>query len=317
MSKIIREAVSRLDNKALKEVSVSSLINFYNRQYRTILSLFDGDYYALLLARKLTEKNVPQPKRQKLYTELRRRGFDKSTSGAGVVGIEDIEDNAINVGVPTQTYMQDYVDKKVKPIVDELAKQQALDTDDISGRNSLRNRAEMEVRYAKHLEEIADLKAKGVRLCIASVHVDCSKRCSPWQGKVYSLDGSYGRTDDGRSFQPLEIATDVYYTTKVGKVYKNGLLGFNCRHYLVPYKAGYRFPKPNAEEEKKQREITERQRELERRVREWEAKAIEAKSVDEKAYKKALRQAKAWRAKYVAFSRENGRAYYPSRLKII
>ena len=303
VKKIIREAVSRLTNAALKEVSVSSLINFYNRQFRTILSLFDGDYYALMLAKKLTEPNVAEPKRQRFYTELKRRGF------AG--------DNAFNVGVPSQTYMRDYVNKKVKPIIDELAKQTALDTDDVTGRNSLRNRAEMEVRYAKHLEDIADLRARGVRLVIASVHADCSKRCSPWQGKVYSLDGSYGRTDDGRSFQPLEIATDVYYTTKVGKVYKNGLLGFNCRHYLVPYEKGYRFPKPNAKEERKQREITERQRELERTVRAWEARAIEAKGVDGKGYKEALEKAKAWRSKYIAFSRENGRAYYPSRLQII
>ena len=256
-----------------------------------------------MLAKKLTEPNVAEPKRQRFYTELKRRGF------AG--------DNAFNVGVPSQTYMRDYVNKKVKPIIDELAKQTALDTDDVTGRNSLRNRAEMEVRYAKHLEDIADLKARGVRLVIASVHADCSKRCSPWQGKVYSLDGSYGRTDDGRSFQPLEIATDVYYTTKVGKVYKNGLLGFNCRHYLVPYEKGYRFPKPNAKEERKQREITERQRELERTVRAWEARAIEAKGVDGKGYKEALEKAKVWRSKYIAFSRENGRAYYPSRLQII
>lgn len=263
-----------------------------------------------MLAKKLTEPNVAEPKRQRFYTELKRRGFAGDNGGT-------VADKALNMGVPSQTYMRDYVNKKVKPIVEELAKQTALDTDDITGRNSLRNRAEMEVRYAKHLEDIANLKASGVRLVIASVHADCSKRCSPWQGKVYSLDGSYGRTDDGRNFQPLEIATDVYYTTKVGKVYKNGLLGFNCRHYLVPYEKGYRFPKPNAKEERKQREITERQRELERTVRAWEARAIEAKGVDGKGYQEALEKAKAWRSKYIAFSRKNGRAYYPSRLQII
>ena len=256
-----------------------------------------------MLSRKLTEPNVAEQKRQRFFTELKRRGFTG--------------DNAFNVGVPTQTYMRDYVNKKVKPIIDELAKQTALDTDDVSGRNSLRNRAEMEVRYAKHLEDIAGLKAKGVRLVIASVHADCSKRCSPWQGKVYSLDGSYGRTDDGRSFQPLENATDVYYTTKVGKVYKNGLLGFNCRHYLVPYEKGYRFPKPNAREERKQREITERQRALERAVRAWESRALEAKGIDDTGYKEALKKAKQWRSEYILYSKENGRAFYPSRLTII
>lgn len=78
----------------------------------------------------------------------------------------------------------------------------------------------------------SDFKSNGVKLVIASAHADCSGRCSKWQGKVYSLDGSYGTTEDGREYQPLENATDVYYTTKAGRTYKNGLLGFNCRHKL-------------------------------------------------------------------------------------
>lgn len=307
VSEIIREAVSRLDLAELKTVCVSSLINFYNRQYCTILSLYGGDFYSLLLLRKLTEPNVPLPERQKIFTRLKTIGND----------FDEIEDGVANVGVPTQSFMKDYINGRVKPVLDELAKQTAIDTGDISGRNSLRNRAEMEVRYAKHLDDIAALKASGVRLVIASVHSDCSERCSRWQGKVYSLDGTTGTTDDGRSYQPLEKATDIFYTTKAGKTYKNGLLGFNCRHFLVPYKKGYRFPKPNAEEERKQRQITERQRALERTVRRWEVKAIEAKGIDDKGYKEALKRAKVWRGEYIRYSKKNGRAFYPSRLAII
>jgi hypothetical protein len=57
----------------------------------------------------------------------------------------------------------------------------------------------------------------------------------------------------------LETATDVYYTTRAGKVWKNGLLGFNCRHYLVAYKDGLRFPKPNPKTEAREYKITEKQ----------------------------------------------------------
>ena len=205
----------------------------------------------------------------------------------------------------------------VKPALDRLAAQQARDPDDVSGRNTLRNRAEMEVRYNAHLEQIAALREQGVNLVICSTHADCSERCRPWQGRVYSLDGTRGRTDDGRSYVPLEEATDIYYTTKAGKTYKNGLLGFNCRHFLVPYKSGYRFPKPNAAEERREYEITQEQRRLETVVRKWRTKAVEYKNTDRENYLKARSNAIAANKAYIAFSKQNNRAYYPSRTALL
>jgi hypothetical protein len=134
---------------------------------------------------------------------------------------------------------------------------------------------------------------------------------------VYSLDGTSGTAPDGRKYIPLEIATDVYYTTKAGKVYKNGLLGFNCRHYLVAYKDGYRFPKPNPQEEAREYQITVKQRQLERRVRKWRDKAIYYKGVNPKEYQRAKKYAERANRDYIRFSHKNGRAYYPSRTKII
>ena len=207
--------------------------------------------------------------------------------------------------------------KNVRPALDRLAKQFTLDPDDMSGRNSLRNRAEMEVRYNGHLEQINDLRAAGHKLVIASTHADCSERCRPWQGRVYSLDATSGITDDGRSYQPLENATDVWYTTRAGKRYKNGLLGFNCRHYLIPYRSGYRFPKPNPAEEARQYAITQKQRELERNVRFWRTKAVTDKNVDRASYLNARKKAIEWNNEYIRYSQEHRRAYYPSRTKII
>ena len=116
---------------------------------------------------------------------------------------------------------------------------------------------------------------------------------------------------------PLEEATDVWYTTKAGKRYKNGLLGFNCRHYLIPYEKGYRFPLPNAAEERKQYAITEQQRAYEREVRKWRTKALTAKNIDREKYLEARRKAIEWNKRYIDFSIKNDRAYYPSRTKII
>ena len=221
------------------------------------------------------------------------------------------------LGVPLQKFSQEYMRDNVKPALDRLAAQQARDPGDVSGRNTLRNRAEMEVRYQAHLDGIEDLKRQNVRLVICSTHADCSERCKPWQGRVYSLDGTSGTTDDGRRFQPLENATDIYYTTKTGKTYKNGLLGFNCRHFLVPYKSGYRFPKPNAAEERREYNITQTQRRMEADVRKWRTVAVENKDIDQKRYLDARRKAIAANKAYIAYSKQHNRAYYPSRTKLI
>ena len=115
-------------------------------------------------------------------------------------------------GVPTGQYPKAYM-KQVNDTLRKIADIQALDADDVTGRNSLRNRAEMEVRYEYHQNEIADYKKQGAKLVICSTHADCSDRCYPWQGRVYSLDHTTGITADGKRYIPLETATDIYYTT--------------------------------------------------------------------------------------------------------
>jgi hypothetical protein len=224
---------------------------------------------------------------------------------------------AVNLyGVPNQEFSKKYFDERVKPVFERLLKQFPLDPDDVTGRNSLRNRAEMEVIYNGHLENTLNLKEQGHKLVIASSHADCSERCRKWQGRVYSLDGTSGTAPDGRKYVPLEKATDVYYTTKAGKTYKNGLLGFNCRHYLVPYEDGFRFPRISKEEAKKEYKITQKQRSLEREVRYWRNEALMYKNTNREYYQIARNTAIDANKEYIAFSKDNSRAYYPSRTQI-
>jgi len=199
-----------------------------------------------------------------------------------------------------------------------MARENALDPDSARADNSLRNRAEMEVRYAAHQQQIADLRASGVKLVVASSHADCSDRCYEWQGRVYSLDGSSGVTEDGKRYVPLETATDVFYTTKAGKTYKNGLLGFNCRHTLMPYTAGMVIPHVDSETQNRERKINAEQRALEREVRCWRNEALLKKNLpnSRSAYLAARRKAIEARREYEQFSRDNGRAFYPSRIKL-
>lgn len=218
-------------------------------------------------------------------------------------------------GIPAQEFSKTYM-KQVSDAMHKLADLRALDPNDVTGRNGLRNLAEMQVRYERHQEEIEKLKADGVKLVICSVHGDCSERCSGWQGRVYSLDGTYGITKDGRKYVPLEEATDVFYTTKAGKTYKNGLLGFNCRHKLYPYKEGIVAPYVSKAEQVRERAITQRQRELERYVVHWREETLAQKG-NAVEYKKAKIKARYWFDEYVRFSKENGRAYYPDRVKVL
>ena len=220
-------------------------------------------------------------------------------------------------GVPMGQYPKTYM-KQVNDTLRKIADIQALDADDVTGRNSLRNRAEMEVRYEYHQNEIADYKKQGTKLVICSTHADCSDRCYPWQGRVYSLDHTTGITADGKRYIPLETATDIYYTTKAGKTYKNGLLGFNCRHRLYEYKDGMQVPYVSAKEQKQEYAITVRQRQMETQIRHYrEEYLIYHGTTDEALAQRARKKAIALNKRYIAFSQKNERAYYPDRVKII
>lgn len=219
-------------------------------------------------------------------------------------------------GIPNGVYAKDYM-HKVNDVYRRLAKEDAMDPDDVSGRNSMRNRAEMEVRNDYHQKQIQDFKDKGVKLVVCSTHADCSDRCYKWQGRVYSLDGTSGTTPDGHKYVPLETATDVYYTTKSGKTYKNGLLGFNCRHGLYEYKEGMGIPKVSKEEQRRESKINQKQREYERRIRELRSEEELQRGAGNIAEANILKKkADALYEEYRRFSIENGRAYYPDRIKI-
>lgn len=254
---IIRKTLMQIRIPDLRNAAYRSLNAFAERQYNTYIMRFGLDPSLLLALIWITDKKAI---RQILNNS---RLLTLPLSAQEVVRTLETEAK----GVPLQTYAKDYLEQRVEPVITELCKQNALDPDDIDSRNSMRNRAEMEVRYNAHVEQIAQLRTAGVKLVTCSVHADCSDRCYPWQGYVYSLDGTSGTTEDGKPYVPLETATDIYYTTKAGKTYKNGLLGFNCRHTLIPYKTGMVIPHVSKATQQKENAINTRQRELERSVR--------------------------------------------------
>ncbi len=181
----------------------------------------------------------------------------------------------------------------------------------VSKTQSLFGHSELVARWEEQQQELAELRAK-TRLVVCSTHSDCSDRCAPWQGKVYSLDGTAGFTDDGRRFQPLENATQV--RDKYGHI--NGLRGYNCRHKLVPYRTGLKPIKVSEQERKVQIELTVQQRALERQIR--HAKAQMFANKNEKTGKYAIYKKKVQNLmnKYKEFCIKYNRVQYRSRLQV-
>ena len=301
----VNTALEKIINKAAKDVQIErlkndirrSLINFANAQRRAWQSLNITPALLLFLGSVQGKKNPPLPP-ESIARELPK--YYKTTAK----------------GVPLQTYYKDVWEKQVRPIFNKRGKEKALDPNDFSEKhNSLRNLAEMEVRYHDHIDSIESLKNSGVKLVVCSAHEDCSERCAPWQGKVYSLDGTSGTTPEGYKYVPLERATDHYYTTKAGRTYKNGLLGFNCRHKLSEYK-GELLPTVSEKERRKEYAITRKQRELEKKVRNARAEMLINKDINRPKYLEARRNAIDFNKEYMQFSKDNNRAYYPMRTRI-
>jgi hypothetical protein len=226
----------------------------------------------------------------------------------------DIDYKVTELGVANQTFYNRLWKEQIVPTLDRIARDVALDPNDFTGRNSLRNLSEMEVRYKGHQDTINGLKASGVKLVVCSSHADCSDRCAKWQGRIYSLDGSSG-VINGERYVPLEVATDHFYTTKAGRTYKNGLLGFNCRHTLEEYK-GYMLPVISAKDRKKEYQITLKQRAYERAVRAKKAEAMVFKGINKSLYVMARKKAQKLYAQYLSFCEKNNRVAYPMRTAI-
>lgn len=292
---VVSKTIKELESEQLKQRAESILYAFATKVYNYTKQTYQGlNWFGLMALMAVANKggNVEQIR------------YVNQLAG----------NSAYNVGVPLDVFSKDYM-QFVKERVEKLSKFEAKE--DYTSRVNLRNIAEMQVREEWHEKQIADFKEQGVKLVWIVPHSNCSERCQSWQGKLYSLDGSSG-TIDGISYQPLENATDIYQTTRNGKIYKNGCIsGFNCRHTLEPYKQGNKPIEIPSRVIDRQREINTKQRYFERGVREWKEKALLSKNIDKKFYKFAREKAKQWNERYIKYCEKNEVAYYPSRTEII
>lgn len=190
-----------------------------------------------------------------------------------------------------------------------------------------RNIAEMNVRFDKYKSEKQALIDKGVKLIFVPPHSNCSARCLPYQGRVYSLDGSSGSVD-GRSYIPIEDAADnvtVRGKRDPSRIYYAGLFSYNCRHTMKEYQRGQNIEQIPKDRIERERKLEERQRKLERQIRSAKEKELIYRTINAacpntyalQTARDARKEAQRINREYEAFSRKNGIPIYRERTRII
>ena len=318
VSTLIKECVNALESEKLKELAKYTLPRFASKIYLQWVQIYGVRNQGLAILLILQSKGINiSDKTKKTYLTL-------PESNKNLIE-RAMHDYTYNRATANMTYNYEYEKKvieRVNKILDSHAKE------DYSERYTVRASAERQIRYEWQQERLQKLYESGNDLVWIDTHANCSERCEPWQGKLYSISGKSG-TIDGINYQPLSNATDRYEITKSGKTYINGTLtGFNCRHTTTPYKKGNKPGHIPQDVIERQRAIESRQRELERKVRQYECRALgwrengktaltsQEKEVAKNNYLHNRNLVAKWQEEYMTFSRKNHVPYYPSRLKI-
>ena len=298
VTKLIETAVSELESDELKALMRRSFPLFASKVYVKTVTVFGSRTTATFLLAYAKTNNERLP--DKVKTQLEARA-------------QMPQNTMFNRATPNATFDKEY-EREVMERTKELATMTAKE--DYSEYSSARASAERQIRWEWHEKQLKDFQSKGVDLVWINSHANCSERCQDWQGKLYSISGKSGEID-GVKYQPLSNATDIYYTTKTGKTWKNGCIsGFGCRHKLVPYKKGFRPETIPSDVIEKERTIDKTQRGMERKIRAYEAQALYYKGLNPKLYKHYKSRAKSATTEYIEYSHKNKVAYYPSRIDI-
>ena len=156
----------------------------------------------------------------------------------------------------------------------------------------------------------------GNNLIMVSSHPGARPGCEPWQGRIYSTDGSSGTVEDlhGKTYEYIPLGDTSYGEPA-------GLFGINCGHYPSPFFAGQsvmRWPQYDHEETVRLYRESQEQRYMERKIRKEKTKAdaLEAAG-DLQGAKAARKRAREKNAELKAWCDEKGRAYYPERTRVV
>ncbi len=216
----------------------------------------------------------------------------------------------------TQMQIDNYVEK-VERVMDKISQVTFLAVNSSGARVSLRNKAEMEVRYQDMLEDLKGLKDE--KFVIVSQHKDSSLRCACWQGLIYlkDTDGTdvsllnwheWNTIHNHIEPKPIGYTKDnqPYYSLR--DAMEHGLFSYNCRHRFIKYEPGVKVPKQlpyNPDEESKHSKVDQKMRQMEQNIR--RAKERQTLALTPKERKKWQTRSRKLQADYSDFCKANNR----------
>lgn len=157
-----------------------------------------------------------------------------------------------------------------------------------------------------------------IKLIQVDSHRGARPLCAPYQGGIYSLDGTSGSCEDGGGkkidYVPLS-------STSYGE--PAGLFGINCMHSPHPFVPGINmrryFPTEDMEENSKEYKQFQKQRALERDIRKSkrECMMLDASgNSDSEEFKKASAKLKEKRKRYKDYCEETGLRQHNDRTQV-
>lgn len=155
----------------------------------------------------------------------------------------------------------------------------------------------------------------GVSLIAVDSHPGARPKCAPYQGRIFSRDGSSGVTTDGSG---RKITYSPLSSTSYGE--PDGLFGINCGHSCYPFIPGVNFqryfpydPEENAARYKE----FQTQRALEREIRASKRECMMLQAAgDKEGYEKAALRLRTQREKYRVYSNEHGLSLHNDRTQV-
>ncbi len=155
----------------------------------------------------------------------------------------------------------------------------------------------------------------GIQLIEVSSHMGARPLCAPYQGRIFSRDGSKGVTTDGAGGK-------IYYTPLSETSYGQpaGLFGINCGHVQYPFVPGINFqryfPYPKEENDRRYMQF-QQQRAMERGIRAAKRECMMLQETgDTEGLQKASLRLRNQREKYKAYCKETGLKQHNDRTQV-
>lgn len=155
----------------------------------------------------------------------------------------------------------------------------------------------------------------GIQLIEVSSHMGARPLCAPYQGRIFSRDGSKGVTTDGAGGK-------IYYTPLSETSYGQpaGLFGINCGHVQYPFVPGINFqryfPYPKEENDRRYMQF-QQQRAMERGIRAAKRECMMLQETgDTEGLQKASLRLRNQREKYRAYCKETGLKQHNDRTQV-